>query len=699
MLPNAGAVVTPVGTLASFLNNGLVIAAPGRVQRVVAACAVALLMATSAMAQTTRTITAAWDANTDSVTRGYMLYYGTSSGNYQWSVDAGTQTSTQLTLNVGSLYYFAVRAYDASANLGPASGEATYDLRAAAPTASITATLSGSNAVVTWSTTNAVSATINGTTVPLSGTQTIPVTATTTFTLVATNADGATVTRTATVTVSVPAPTATITATLAGGNAVVTWSTTNAVSARINGTTVALSGTQTVPVTATTTFTLVATNSAGASVTRSATVTVSVPAPTAAITATLSGGNAIVTWSTTNAVSARINGTTVPLSGTQTVPVSGTTTFTLVATNSAGASVTRTATVTVSVPAPTATITAALSGGNAVVTWSTTNAVSATINGASVPLSGTQTVAVTGTTTFTLVATNSAGATVTRSATVTVSTIGVPNAPTNMSSLVSGNLVRLSWRAATTGGAASSYRLYLGTRSGRSNVVDGADVGNVLSVSGGLPRGHYFARVRAANSSGLSPFSNETSFWIGKRVVSPTNLAVSWSGSTATFRWTQPAADAADAEAPSAYVLEAGTNPGDTSVAVPVGNTTTFSVPVPAGTYYVRVRGLSDGAESDATQEIVLTPPGTPGAPSALVATGSSATVTLRWQAPTTGGAPTAYQIEAGSAPGLADLAVVQVGTNRSFSTPVPAGTYYVRVRAINGTGIGAASNEVVVRR
>ena len=350
-------------------------------------------------------------------------------------------------------------------------------------------------------------------------------------------------------------------------------------------------------------------------------------------------------------------------------------------------------------PAPTATITAALSGGNAVVTWSTTNAVSATINGASVPLSGTQTVAVTGTTTFTLVATNSAGATVTRSATVTVSTIGVPNAPTNMSSLVSGSLARLSWRAATTGGAASSYRLYLGTRSGASNLVNGINVGNVLSVSGALPRGHYFARVRAANSSGMSPFSNETDFWVGKRVVSPTNLAVSWSGSTATFRWTQPAADASDAEAPSAYVLEAGTTPGATSVAVPVGNTTTFSVPVPAGTYYVRVRGLSDGAESDATQEIVLTPPGTPGAPSALVATGSSATVTLRWQAPTTGGAPTAYQIEAGSAPGLADLAVVQVGTNRSFSTPVPAGTYYVRVRAINGTGIGAPSNEVVVRR
>jgi hypothetical protein len=513
-----------------------------------------LFLATSAFAQTTRTVTAAWDANTDAVTRGYMLYYGTASGNYQWSVDAGTQTSTQLTLNTESIYYFVVRAYDASANLGPASTEATYDLRTAAPTASITATLQGTNALVTWSTTNAVSATINGTAV-------------------------------------------------------------------------ALSGSTSVPVTATTTFTIVATNSAGATVTRSATVTVTVPAPTATLTATMQGStSALVTWSTSNATSATLNGAAVTLSGSQSFPVSATTTFTLLAVNAAGASVTKTAT-------------------------------------------------------------------------VTPPTTGLPSAPTGMSSLVSGNLVRLAWQAATTGAAPTGYRLYAGTRSGSSNLVNGAAVGNVLSVTGNLARGHYFARVRAENAAGLSPVSNETNFWVGKKVVSPTNLVVSWTGSTANFTWTQPAADSADSETPGAYVLEAGLNPGDTFVSVPTGASTSFSVPVPSGTYYVRVRGISDGAESDATQEVVLTPPGAPGAPSALTATGSAATLTLRWQEPTTGGAPTAYQLEAGSAPGLADIAVVQIGNIRSFSTPIPPGVYYIRVRAVNDRGTSSASNEVVVRR
>ncbi len=627
--------VTPVGTsvYAPFVGDRL--AAPRRSQwarRAVVALALTLFAASSALAQTTRTVTAAWDANTDTLTRGYIVYYGTASGSYQWSHDAGMQTSTPLTLNVGSQYFFVVRAYDATSNLGPASNEATFDLRTAAPTATITATLSGTSAVVTWSTTNAVSATINGTAVALSGTTTVPVSATTTFTIVATNAAGATVTRSATVTVTAPSPTANLTATLQGGNtAVLTWSTTNATTATINGAAVALSGTASVPVSATTTFTLVARAANGTTATRSATVTVTpppAPVPTAALTASLQNGTtAVLNWTTTNATSATINGTAVAVNGTVSVPVAATTTYTLVATG-AGGSATSSATVTVTPPVST-----------------------------------------------------------------------VPNAPTNTTSTVSGTLVRIGWRAPASGPALTSYRLDVGTKSGTSNIVSGLNVGNVLAVSGNLPRGRYFVRVRAANAAGASAASPETNFWVGKRLLSPTGFNVRWVGSTAVFTWTQPVADAADVEAPSGYVLEAGTTPGEASISVPVGNVTSFSAPVPSGTYYVRVKGVGEGAESDPTQELILTPPGAPGAPTALTESGSAATVTLRWQAPASGGAVTAYQIEAGSAPGLSNLAVVQTGNIQSFSTPIPAGTYYVRVRALNGSGPGPVSNEVVVRR
>ena len=111
-------------------------------------------------------MTATWDRNTDTSTSGYRLFYGTS-GTYQWSVDVGNVTSAPLNLSAGS-YYFVVRGYNASYQYGPASSEATLTVgTTSAPTAAIQATLEGPNtARVTWQTTNAVSATLNGTAFP-----------------------------------------------------------------------------------------------------------------------------------------------------------------------------------------------------------------------------------------------------------------------------------------------------------------------------------------------------------------------------------------------------------------------------------------------------------------------------------------------------------------------------------------------------
>ncbi len=54
--------------------------------------------------------------------------------------------------------------------------------------------------------------------------------------------------------------------------------------------------------------------------------------------------------------------------------------------------------------------------------------------------------------------------------------------------------------------------------------------------------------------------------------------------------------------------------------------------------------------------------------------------------------------VEVGFAPGqtIARLSVPAGVTNLTVSG-VPPGRYYVRVRSVNGTGLGAPSNEVVV--
>ena len=633
--------MTTVGTsvLALFCFSGLRAARRVRASLAgaTAAALLSVLSVSTAFAQTT-TVTAAWDRNTDTATAGYLVYYGTAPGNYQWSYDAGNQVSAALTLTRGAGYYVAVRAYNTSAQVGPPSNEATINLATAAPTAQITATMqNATTALVSWQTTNAVSATINGTAVALSGSTSVTVATTTTFTLVATSSSGATASRSATATVTpapTPAPTATITATMQNATtALVTWQTTNAVSATLNGSAVALSGSMPVTIATTTTFTLVATSSSGATASRSATATVTpapTPAPTAAITATMQNATtALVTWQTTNAVSAALNGAAVALSGSTLVTLSATTTFTLVATGASGATATQSATATVTPPSS-----------------------------------------------------------------------STPSAATNMAAIVSGARATLSWRAPTTGAAPDRYLLYVGSSSGGTNLANAFVVGNVLTVAGDLPRGRYYARVRAANNSGASAESNEMFFKIGRNLVSPRGFTVRWVGTTAVLSWTAPAADGAMEDRPTSYVLEAGTRPGASDVAtVSVGSATRFEANVPSGTHYVRVRAVNDYGDSEPTEDLMLVAPGAPRAPTNLASPGSGSTVNLQWTAPS-GAAVTGYLIEAGSAPERSDLGVLQVGNVTSFTAPAPPqGAYYVRVRAINARGAGQPSNEVIVRR
>jgi titin len=90
-----------------------------------------------------------------------------------------------------------------------------------------------------------------------------------------------------------------------------------------------------------------------------------------------------------------------------------------------------------------------------------------------------------------------------------------------------------------------------------------------------------------------------------------------------------------------------------------------------------------------------------PGVPQALsvrvtnVADG--AIVDLAWLPPATGGAPASYRVEAGSLQGASDIAVVPVATTSLHATVALGFSAFVRVRAVNGAGVSAASNEVRV--
>lgn len=70
------------------------------------------------------TFTLAWDPNSEPDLAGYKLYYGTSSGSYQQSINVGNLTQYSLSnLQDGVTYYFAVTAYDTEGNESGYSNE------------------------------------------------------------------------------------------------------------------------------------------------------------------------------------------------------------------------------------------------------------------------------------------------------------------------------------------------------------------------------------------------------------------------------------------------------------------------------------------------------------------------------------------------------------------------------------------------
>lgn len=181
----------------------------------------------------------------------------------------------------------------------------------------------------------------------------------------------------------------------------------------------------------------------------------------------------------------------------------------------------------------------------------------------------------------------------------------------------------------------------------------------------------------------------------------PSGLAAAATGSTISLSWRAPSTGGS----PSGYVIEAGSASGLANLAsFSTGSTATSfsSGGVGAGAYYVRVRAANAAGRSGASNESLLVVGGgggcssAPGAPSGFTTSSSGSTVTLRWNA--AGGNPTTYVVEAGSAPGLSNLANSDLGSPATsyVASGVGRGTYYVRMRGRNPCGLGPASNEAL---
>jgi hypothetical protein len=91
-----------------------------------------LLFGLPSQAQTTASVTLAWNPSLSSGIAGYRLHYGTSSGTHPNIINVGnTTTATVSRLTAGYTYYFVATAYNTVGLESPPSNEVSFN--AAAP--------------------------------------------------------------------------------------------------------------------------------------------------------------------------------------------------------------------------------------------------------------------------------------------------------------------------------------------------------------------------------------------------------------------------------------------------------------------------------------------------------------------------------------------------------------------------------------
>lgn len=209
-----------------------------------------------------------------------------------------------------------------------------------------------------------------------------------------------------------------------------------------------------------------------------------------------------------------------------------------------------------------------------------------------------------------------------------------------------------------------------------------------LGVAAWLTAPHLSARQAAPGApADLTYFLNGT------------NLTMSWTHSTGAF---------------THYLINVGTVPGVPNLArfptssfvdpskLPQMLSSVNNPAAPSGSYYVSVQGVNGATTGPASPEINLVISGgcvAPGTPRNLTAIVRGSQSWIAWN-PGTGGAPSAYWLQASLTSGMNfDAGVLGQApfATPAFNVGLPAGTYYLRAYSTNACGTSGFSNEISV--
>ncbi len=100
-----------------------------RYTEILAIFMIAVVCLTAASNAKAATVVLAWESGSSNAIAGNKVYYGNSSGNYQYSIDAGNYESCSISgLQEGKTYYFAATSYDTSKTESDYSEELVYQI-------------------------------------------------------------------------------------------------------------------------------------------------------------------------------------------------------------------------------------------------------------------------------------------------------------------------------------------------------------------------------------------------------------------------------------------------------------------------------------------------------------------------------------------------------------------------------------------
>lgn len=294
---------------------------------------------------------------------------------------------------------------------------------------------------------------------------------------------------------------------------------------------------------------------------------------------------------------------------------------------------------------------------------------------------------------------------VTATTTAPVGTLAT--APTAVTLTATGTTaLNFSWTAPSTGSLPLSYNTQI-SPTGTGAWVPGPTVSVTTAQMAGLTASTaYDFRVNAINGAGAGAYSTLLTATTSASVVIPTlvipgvttGLAAGVpTGTGVTLTWVAPTTGTA----PLTYEIMQALH-GGTLVVVGTSSTLTYIVTglLPTTIYDFAIfaaNGAGNGGTSATLT--VTTASGVPGAPSGLSpGTSTASSILLIWQAPTSGGAPTGYQVEykLSTASTYTQFATTTAALFQTITGLAASSTYTFAVAAFNAVGTGAYSSPAI---